>query len=50
MVLADGQTDSDGSDGRVEVCIGGEWNRICGSSWDFSEASVVCRQLGFGCE
>ena len=33
--------------GRVEVCINRTWWSICPNSWSYSEASVVCRQLGF---
>ena len=34
--------------GEVQVFIGGHWVRICDDGWDDNEASVVCRQLGFG--
>lgn len=33
--------------GAVEYCVNGVWNIVCDSYWDYQDAFVVCRQLGF---
>ena len=34
-------------EGTVEVCVNGVWSSVCHSWWDYKDAFVVCRQLGY---
>ena len=33
-------------EGRVEVCLEGQWGSICDNNWTTSDAAVICRQIG----
>ena len=35
------------SRGRIEVCNGTVYEAVCADGWNYTDASVVCRELGF---
>ena len=40
--------ETDGNEGRVEICYRGQWGTICHDSWNYYDSEVACRQLGLG--
>ena len=45
LQLVDGRTYREG---RVEMYYNSVWHTFCDDFWDDSDATVVCKQLGFG--
>ena len=35
------------NEGQVEVYNGQNWGKVCANFWQFQDAQVACRQLGF---
>ncbi len=42
--LSNGRTSLEG---RVEICTNDTWGTVCDIGWQYRDAQVVCRQLGF---
>ena len=42
--LAGGNIDNEG---RVEICMNNVWGTVCSDSWDTTDATVTCQELGY---
>ena len=43
--LVDGQKFTAYQEGRLEMCIDGEWLAVCGNGWTEENTQFVCRTL-----
>ena len=34
-------------EGRLEICRGNMWRKVCANSWNKDYAEVVCQELGY---
>ena len=37
------------NEGKVMICYNRRWGTACSTGWGSSEATVVCKELGFKC-
>ena len=47
LVGSNGETEDSVLRGRVEICWNEIWRTVCDRGWSVSDATVVCRELGF---